>query len=63
MLLFNSEMCGRPGSPQNGTFAYANETTVNYTCSHGFVISGDDKTRHCLNGTWTGNVPRCGEST
>ena len=56
-------MCGRPGSPQNGTFAYANETTVNYTCNHGFVISGDDKTRHCLNGTWTGNVPRCGEST
>jgi Sushi repeat (SCR repeat) len=56
-------MCGRPGSPQNGTFVYENDNSVNYTCDEGFVISGDDKTRRCVNGLWTGNVPHCGEST
>ena len=56
-------MCGRPGSPQNGAVDYENENSASYTCDEGFVILGGDKFRHCVNGTWTGDVPRCGEST
>ena len=62
MLLFNSEMCGRPGSPQNGVLAYENDFAVGYTCDEGFALWDGDKTRKCVNGSWTGNVPRCGES-
>ena len=56
-------MCGRPGSPQNGAVDYENENSASYTCDEGFVILGGDKIRHCVNGTWTGDVPHCGEST
>jgi hypothetical protein len=63
MLLLPPGMCGRPGSPQNGSFIYENDLAVTYTCDEGFGLWGGDKTRHCLNGTWAGNVPRCGEST
>ena len=53
MLLFNSEMCGRPGSPQNGVLAYENDFAVGYTCDEGFALWDGDKTRKCVNGSWT----------
>ena len=55
-------MCGRPGSPQNGMVDYGIDNFASYTCDEGFAILGN-KFRYCVNGTLTGDVPHCSEST
>ncbi len=72
-----SGQCGFPGRPLNGKVLIVKNPEVNetnweryleiprvaYQCDTGLTV-GDERTDHyrdCVNGSWTGQVPQCGE--
>ena len=34
--------------------------TVSYRCNNGYRLISDDNERRCVNGVWTGSIPKCG---
>ena len=36
-------------------------TIANYTCDDGYLLSGDDTTRECIDSVWSGSAPNCGK--
>ena len=69
--------CGKPGKRISSKFeifkekkrfdsisdlsdSFLDGTVIRYNCSDNSQLI-DPETRNCVNGTWTGNIPRCGK--
>lgn len=63
-LYTEAEGCQRPTTPQYAVVVpdsrfYDDETFISYGCTDGRAISQGSLARQCVNGTWTGTVPKC----
>ncbi|XP_063331467.1 beta-2-glycoprotein 1-like [Pelmatolapia mariae] len=61
-LLCKPKLCPYPDSPSNGDLYYEDtvyQSTINYTCQEGYILSGSSTSVCQANGTWSTPVPEC----